>query len=103
MGGSGRLRVLARRLRGRIPRPPIVIVACIPLSWYPSEDARLSYLQFHLSYFSQLRSVCAKIKAEVGHPTVLVSNAGVCRGFGVYEDMHADSETTQILPFISSN
>jgi all-trans-retinol dehydrogenase (NAD+) len=38
--------------------------------------------------------VCARIKAEIGDPTVLINNAGVCRGKTVLEETARDVELT---------
>lgn len=104
-GGSGGIgAILARQLLARNARTRIVIVDYVPMSWEPPKNSRVSYFQCDLSDSSQLRAVCAKIREEVGHPTVLVNNAGVCRGFGICEGTHSDIEftirTNLIAPFL---
>lgn len=103
-GSSGIGAILARQLLARNPRTRIVIVDYVPLAWTPPKDARVSYFQCDLSDSSQLRSVCAAIRESVGHPTVLINNAGVCRGFGLCEGTHADVEftirTNLVAPFL---
>lgn len=93
-GCSGIGARLAQLLLARNPRTRIVIVDYAPLSWTPAEDAHVDYYQCDLSDSSQLRATCARIREEVGHPTVLVNNAGVCRGFTVRDGSHSDVEFT---------
>ncbi|MBE3045545.1 SDR family NAD(P)-dependent oxidoreductase [Candidatus Bathyarchaeota archaeon] len=103
-GSSGIGAILAQQLLVRNPRTRVVIVDYAPLAWTPPGDSRVSYYQCDLSDSSQLRAACAAVRGEVGHPTVLVNNAGVCRGFGICEGSHADIEftirTNLVAPFL---
>ena len=104
-GGSGGVgALLAQQLLARNSRTRIVVVDYVPLSWVPPRDTRVTYFQCDLSDSAQLRSVCAAIREQVGHPTVLVNNAGVCRGFNLLEGNHTDIEftirTNLVAPFL---
>ncbi|KAK4664120.1 uncharacterized protein QC763_513020 [Podospora pseudopauciseta] len=74
----------------------IVIVDFAPMSWEPSaaDASRVFYFQADLSKPEVVRSVSKRIKKKVGHPTVLINNAGLARGFSVLEGSYADVEVT---------
>lgn len=93
-GCSGIGARLAQLLLARNPLTRVIIVDYAPLSWVPAEGTRVTYYQCDLSDSSQLRATCEKIREEVGHPTVLVNNAGVCRGFAVCDGSYSDVEFT---------
>ncbi|VUC20086.1 unnamed protein product [Clonostachys rosea] len=103
-GGSGGIGAhLAQQLQ-RGSNPIIVIVDYIPLTWAPLDGRRVFYYKCDLGSSSQLRDTCQRIREEVGHPTVLVNNAGISRGVTVCDGSYADVEATirinLIAPFL---
>ncbi|KAM6534419.1 hypothetical protein FALCPG4_004059 [Fusarium falciforme] len=103
-GSSGIGAHLAQKLHARNPKTKVVIIDYVPLTWKPIEGACTKYYQCDLSDSSQIRAICEKIRTEVGHPTVLVNNAGICRGATVCDGSYADVEVTirtnLIAPFL---
>ncbi|KAI5463060.1 hypothetical protein BGZ63DRAFT_422460 [Mariannaea sp. PMI_226] len=103
-GSSGIGANLAQKLHARNPNVKIVIIDYVPLTWRPRQGAYTKYYQCDLSDSSQIRTVCEQIRAEVGSPTVLVNNAGICRGAtvcdGSYIDVEATVRTNLIAPFL---
>ncbi|KAK0649536.1 hypothetical protein B0T16DRAFT_456944 [Cercophora newfieldiana] len=103
-GSSGVGASVVQKLLTRNPSTTIVIVDFAPLSWTPPAGSKVHYYQADLSNSDVVRDVCAKIKSEVGHPTVLVNNAGIARGFTVMEGSYADVEltikTNLLAPFL---
>ncbi|KAH7216901.1 uncharacterized protein BKA55DRAFT_546335 [Fusarium redolens] len=103
-GSSGIGAHLARQLHARNPNTKVVIIDYVPLTWEPLEGAYTKYYQCDLSDSSQIRLICEEIRAEVGHPTVLVNNAGICRGAtvcdGSYADVEATMRTNLTAPFL---
>ncbi|PKS08182.1 hypothetical protein jhhlp_005458 [Lomentospora prolificans] len=103
-GSSGIGATLAQQLLDRNPNTRIVIVDFAPLGWEPPKGSRVHYYQCDLSDSSRLRAVCEKIREDVGHPTVLVNNAGICRGYtvcdGSYSDVEATIRTNLTAPFL---
>ncbi|KAH6847609.1 hypothetical protein B0I37DRAFT_375460 [Chaetomium sp. MPI-CAGE-AT-0009] len=96
-GSSGIGAQVVQGLLARNPRTRIVIIDVAPLSWTPPAGAlgaNLHHYQADLSKPDAIRAVCARVRAEVGHPTVLINNAGLVRGFGVIEGSYADVEVT---------
>ncbi|ENH62893.1 Retinol dehydrogenase 10-B [Fusarium oxysporum f. sp. cubense race 1] len=103
-GSSGIGAHLAQNLHSRNPNTKVIIIDYVPLTWEPLEGAYTKYYQCDLSNSSQIRLICEQIRAEVGHPTVLVNNAGICRGATVCDGSYADVEVTMrtnlIAPFL---
>ena len=96
-GSSGIGAQVVQGLLARNPQTRIVIIDFAPLAWTPPAGmlgANLHYFQADLSKSDEIRAVCARVRDEVGHPTVLVNNAGLSRGFGVLEGTYADVEVT---------
>ncbi|EGS22334.1 uncharacterized protein CTHT_0018580 [Thermochaetoides thermophila DSM 1495] len=96
-GSSGIGQHIVQGLLKRNPRTTIVIVDFAPLSWVPPEGMlgkTLHYYQADLSKADVVEDVCARIRKEVGHPTVLVNNAGICRGFTIADGTYADTDAT---------
>ncbi|KAL2127568.1 hypothetical protein VTI74DRAFT_10542 [Chaetomium olivicolor] len=98
---------IVKRLLARNPKTKIVMIDFAPLSWTPSAGmlgANLHYYQADLSKPEQIRSVCERVRREVGHPTVLVNNAGLARGFSImdakYSDIEITLKTNLIAPFL---
>lgn len=106
-GSSGIGQNIVKGLLARNPRTTIVILDFAPLSWTPPAGTlgkTLHYYQADLSRPDVIRDVCARVRAEVGHPTVLINNAGLGRGYTVMEGAYADVEVTfktnLIAPFL---
>lgn len=96
-GSSGIGERVVKGLLRRNPGTTIVILDFAPLAWTPPAGmlgTNLHYYQADLSRADVIRDVCARVRAEVGHPTVLVNNAGLARGFTVLEGTYADVEVT---------
>ncbi|KAK3997875.1 hypothetical protein QBC44DRAFT_354361 [Cladorrhinum sp. PSN332] len=96
-GSSGIGENIVKGLLRRDPRTVIVIIDFAPISWGVPDGAlgkNLHFYQADLSKPEVIRDVCARIRKEVGHPTVLVNNAGIARGFSVLEGSFADTEVT---------
>jgi all-trans-retinol dehydrogenase (NAD+) len=95
---------VVQKLLERNPRTTLVVVDFAPLSWTPPEGSKVHYYQADLSSPGVVRDVCERIRTEVGHPTVLVNNAGIARGFTVMEGTYADVEltikTNLLAPFL---
>ncbi|KAK5662199.1 hypothetical protein OQA88_8104 [Cercophora sp. LCS_1] len=85
---------IVKKLLARNIKTTIVVVDFAPLSWTPPEGSNVHYYQADLSNSSVVKEVCQKIRTEVGHPTVLINNAGIARGFTVLEGSYADTELT---------
>lgn len=81
-----------------------MIIDYVPLTWNPQNGSHIHYYQCDLSQASGIQVVCEKIRQEVGHPTVLLNNAGICRGFtvcdGSYTDVEVTIKTNLIAPFL---
>ncbi|KAH7230747.1 hypothetical protein B0J15DRAFT_410610 [Fusarium solani] len=101
-GSSGIGAHLAQQLHARNPKTKIVIIDYVPLTWKPIEGASIKYYECDLSDSSQIRVICEQIRTEVGHPTVLVNNAGICRGATVCDGSYADVEATMRTNLIAS-
>ncbi len=96
-GSSGIGAQVVQGLLARNPQTRIAIIDFAPLAWTPPAGvlgANLHYFQADLSKSDEVRAVCARVRDEVGHPTVLVNNAGLARGFGTLEGTYADVEVT---------
>lgn len=103
-GSSGIGASIAQQLIFRNSRTMIVIVDFTPLTWTPKPGANVFYYKCDLSDAGAIRALVTRIRAEVGHPTVLVNNAGTCRGATVMDGSYGDVELTMrtnlIAPFL---
>lgn len=103
-GSSGLGASIARRLAARNPRTRIVVVDFQPLRWTPPPGARIALFQCDLSDAAAVRATCARVREQVGHPSVLFNNAGLARGVTVMEGRPTDVEVTirtnLIAPFL---
>lgn len=103
-GSSGIGASIAQGLLARNPKTPLVIVDFTPLTWKPKPGANVSYYKCDLSDSSAIKALVTQIRSEVGHPTVLVNNAGLCRGAtvmdGTYGDVELTMRTNLIAPFL---
>ncbi|KOC11613.1 short chain dehydrogenase/reductase family protein [Aspergillus flavus AF70] len=103
-GGSGGIGGgVAQRLATMGAR--VVVLDIIPLSYEPGND-RIFYYRCDLSDEKEIAAICEKIKSEIGHPTVLVNNAGLSRGQTVVEGSYSDNiitlKTNLLAPFLLS-
>lgn len=82
----------------------MVIVDYAPMTWSPEPGTHVPYYQCDLTDTGAIRTLAAQIRSEVGHPTVLVNNAGLSRGATVMEGSYGDVEltikTNLIAPFL---
>lgn len=103
-GSSGIGASICQKLVARNPRTRIVVLDYVPLSWTPPPGARLHFYECDLSDAYAIKLVCDRVKAEVGHPTVLFNNAGLARGSTVMEgtsnDVQLTIKTNLIAPFL---
>ncbi|KAK1997534.1 short chain dehydrogenase [Colletotrichum falcatum] len=104
-GGSGGIGAsVAQQLVTRNPRTTIVVVDYVPLTWRPAPGANVRYFQCDLSDKTAIRTLCERVRREVGNPTVLVNNAGLARGFsvmdGTYTDVELTINTNLVAPFL---
>ncbi|KAK0724592.1 hypothetical protein B0H67DRAFT_506869 [Lasiosphaeris hirsuta] len=104
-GGSQGLGAgIVHDLLARNPRTTIVVVDFVPLTWEPPAGSNIHYYRADLSDSADIKIVSDKIRTEVGHPTVLVNNAGIARGRTIMEGLYADVEMTfkvnLIAPFL---
>ena len=104
-GASGGIGAsIVQQLLARNPKTKIVVVDYSPLMWEPPAGTSVSYYQCDLSDACAVRALCSRIRSDVGHPTVLINNAGLCRGFtvmeGTYNDVELTVRTNLIAPFL---
>lgn len=103
-GSSGIGASVAQILSSRNPQTRIVIVDCAPLTFVPSRKGGLSFFHCDLSQAADIKSTCARIRKEVGDPTVVFNNAGLTRGKSVLEGQYQDVQLTMkvdlIAPFL---
>ncbi|GFP54380.1 dehydrogenase RED2 [Trichoderma asperellum] len=104
-GGSGGIgEHVARQLLAKNIQTTIVILDCMPMTWTAPAKSKVHYYQVDLSNSSNIRTITQRIRDEVGHPTVLVNNAGLSRGFtvmdGSYIDVEVTIRTNLVAPFL---
>ncbi|KAF5545486.1 short-chain dehydrogenase [Fusarium phyllophilum] len=94
-GGSGGIGgSLAQQLLAKNPKTRIIIVDFAPMTWKAPQGTQVFYYQADLSDSTAIKKLCQRIKDEVGHPTVLVNNAGLIRGKSIIEAEYSDIEIT---------
>lgn len=94
-GSSGVGASIVKNLLHRNPLTKIIIVDFAPLAFPPPTNAKnIHYYQCDLSDTSLVKTTCARIKSEIGHPTVLINNAGLGRGKPLLDCSYADIEVT---------
>ncbi|KAK3376965.1 hypothetical protein B0T24DRAFT_525525 [Lasiosphaeria ovina] len=90
-GGSAGLGAsVAQKLLARNPLITIVVLDIAPLGWVPPEGSKVHYYQVDLGNSSDTQFVCDRVKREVGHPTVLISNACLAHSFAIMESSYDD-------------
>ncbi|KAK1600074.1 short chain dehydrogenase [Colletotrichum navitas] len=103
-GSSGIGATVAQQLVARDPRTTVVVVDYVPLTWRPAPEANVRYFQCDLSDKAAIRTLCERVRREVGNPTVLMNNAGLSRGFsvmdGTYTDVELTINTNLVAPFL---
>jgi all-trans-retinol dehydrogenase (NAD+) len=103
-------RLLGKTLLNPLFTTPLVLVlaylptAFSPLAFKQPRDSHIHFYQCDLSSSEVVNEVCARIRSEVGAPTVLINNAGLTRGFAVIEGSYADvgltMQTNLVAPFL---
>lgn len=103
-GSSGIGARVVQLLLKKNMKTTIVVVDYSPLSWTPPPGANVHYYQGDLSNSNTIKTISARIRKEVGNPTVLINNAGLVRGATVMDGSYADVEVTirtnLIAPFL---
>ncbi|KAJ6438987.1 short-chain dehydrogenase [Purpureocillium lavendulum] len=103
-GSSGIGASLVLRLHAERPQSTIVVVDYTPPTWTLPSGARIHFYQCDLSDASLIKDLCQRIRAKVGNPTILVNNAGICRGSivadGSYSDVTLTVNTNLVAPFL---
>ncbi|KAJ5765634.1 short-chain dehydrogenase [Penicillium odoratum] len=90
-GGSGGIGAAAvQRLATRGSK--IVVIDVIPLT-FPKRD-NITYYKCDLTDFEALKATAAIIESEIGRPTCVVANAGICRGKSLFDATQRDIELT---------
>ncbi|KAH8676266.1 dehydrogenase/reductase SDR family member 8 [Xylariales sp. PMI_506] len=79
----------------------VVVLDIQPLSYEPSKKtphilcaSNIHYYKCDLTDNANVKEVAAKIRADVGDPTILVNNAGVARGKTILETSERDLKFT---------
>jgi len=103
-GSSGIGASIVQELFERHPNTTVVIVDYNTPPEAVCNTKRAHFYQADLSDSLAIKSLADRIRAEVGHPTVLVNNAGLTRGKtimdGSYEDVNMTFRTNVIAPFL---
>lgn len=103
-GSSGIGASLAQRIHKDRPQAAIIVVDYTNPTWTIPPDSRIHFYQCDLSDASLIKDVCDKIRNDIGHPTILINNAGIVRGFtvaeGTYNDVQLTINTNLVAPFL---
>lgn len=103
-GSSGIGASLVLRLHAERPQATIVVVDYMPPTWTLPPDSRIHFYQCDLSNASLIKDLCQRIRENIGHPSILVNNAGICRGStvaeGPYSDVQLTINTNLVAPFL---
>ncbi|KAI8649617.1 hypothetical protein NCS55_01461900 [Fusarium keratoplasticum] len=78
----------------RNPTTRIITIDFAPLSWKALKGIQVFYYQCDLSDSAAVKQLSQRIRDEVGHPTVLVNNAGLIRGKSIIKAEYSDIEIT---------
>lgn len=70
----------------------VVVLDVIPLTY--EAPPGVHYYKCDITSPSTVASVATKIRADVGHPTILINNAGVCRGKNILDATERDVRFT---------
>lgn len=103
-GSSGIGASICEQLLTRNPRTTLVIVDYVPLTWTAKTGTNVFYYQCDITDAGAIKELVVRVREDVGHPTVLVNNAGLCRGAtvmdGSYNDVELTVRTNLIAPFL---
>ncbi|KAI6490200.1 hypothetical protein M0657_006518 [Pyricularia oryzae] len=90
-GGSGGIGAeTVKKLAGRGSQ--IVVLDVLPLSY--SNVPNVHYYECDLTKYDELQEVGKRISKEIGDPTVVIANAGICRGKPILSASKRDIELT---------
>ncbi|KAI9691407.1 MAG: hypothetical protein M1820_009679 [Bogoriella megaspora] len=70
----------------------VIVLDVLPLTYDPPKN--LHYYRCDLTDYSALQTVASSIEKDVGEPTVVVANAGICRGRSILDSTPRDIELT---------
>lgn len=105
-GSNGFGARMAQMLLERNAETTIVILDFAPLRWTPPSGSRVHYIQADLSSTEVIKDVCERVRTEIGDPTILINNAGLCRGFtlmdATYDDVEKTVQTNLLAPILLS-
>ncbi|OJJ42190.1 hypothetical protein ASPZODRAFT_125899 [Penicilliopsis zonata CBS 506.65] len=87
-GSNGIGAATARLLAGR--KTTVVILDILPLSFDPPEN--LHYYRCDITQYADLQAAAEIIRREVGAPTCVIANAGICRGRPLLQATERDVE-----------
>ncbi|KAL9070872.1 MAG: hypothetical protein Q9157_005665 [Trypethelium eluteriae] len=71
---------------------PIIVLDVLPLSYDPPPN--LHYYQVDLTDHVALESTAARIRKDIGDPSIIVANAGICRGKALLDASPRDISLT---------
>jgi len=77
----------------------VVVLDVQPLMFTAAKN--VSFFNVDLSSIDGIAAVCERVRSEVGNPTVLINNAGICRGKTVLHATPADIQLTFAVNTIS--
>lgn len=78
-GSSGIGASVAQEFLKRNRRTRLVIVDFAEMKWEAPAGSKVHFYRCDLSKSDEVKEMADKVRAEVGHPTVLLNNAGVAR------------------------
>ncbi|KAF2182321.1 putative short-chain dehydrogenase [Zopfia rhizophila CBS 207.26] len=103
-GSSGIGASVVKQLIFRNPKTTIIVIDHVPLTFTPPSKNHLHFYRCDLSNSAEIKTVCTRVKKEVGNPTVVFNNAGLARGKTVIDGNYADIDitfrTNIIAPFL---
>jgi len=71
---------------------PVVVLDVQPLTFTASKN--VYYFKVDLTSAAEISAVASKVRIQVGTPTVLINNAGVCRGKLILDSNDRDNSLT---------
>ncbi|TGZ84485.1 epidermal retinal dehydrogenase 2 [Ascodesmis nigricans] len=92
-GSSG----IGAELVRQLTKPGVNIKKVVVLDVQPllyTAASNVASYKVDLSNPADIAAVCERVKKEIGNPTVLVNNAGICRGKNVLDATQKDIELT---------
>ncbi|KAI6380653.1 hypothetical protein MCOR25_001588 [Pyricularia grisea] len=89
-GSNGIGAETVKKLAGRGSQ--IVVLDVLPLSY--SNVPNVHYYECDLTKFDELQEIGKRISKEIGDPTVVIANAGICRGKPILSASKRDIELT---------